>query len=446
MNWFRNSTRASLAAIKGAANTSPMPQGEQWPIRLKPSNLRASHELDPRKQRPSVVERIRDSIANHCADKVVRWVKSIAAKEGNVQRIEGEMKRFFVRLRMMDNNGQFVPELKDYAERLMPNDLKLGEIEEFIDEIKRVNVENSNLKDLLNLLNEEKRRDLVMGPGTFAKFIDQVQSDEFREGIMPEVLGFALSLERITKLMGDDIEFVTKVVKLWESEGEKVDLKGGLPFAERVKFESILKPIKDFQTRVRKGEIESDYGNFFLPMNILEAGSYDFAMGNWDNASAARKLSFSVPGNEVDERTGAGPTRIGKNPPMVETGIDYQEWYDDNYGFWNASFCSQFESAPFLFMKLMIPSVAGYHPEQGSNDLSKPRRYIYNRVNALMAYLFSSGFGFADMKAGKISWYNIDRPIATPFSDAGFHRLGGKYALKAVERYWTAVEYAKRKN
>ncbi len=401
-------------------------------------NFSVSHKPSPK----SILDRAGDQIAERASQSIAAEIKAAATTPEQVAHIHESMKKCLQRLRLMDAEGQIIPELKDQAKRLMPPTLTSEEINSFIEEVRSVNLQNGFFKNFLAKMGNSSTRDLLLGGSRFQYFVQQVRSDWFKNEVLPEVIAFAMTLENVTKLMGESIDIVEVMVTRWESESKRVNMLSYTSLPYRVKFESILKPIKDFQYCVRKGSIRGNFGSFMLPLNILEAKAYDLFRGNFANAHAGWILAKHRPGNIIDAGTDACPTRLAKGKPLVETGLGLPEMWNDGYQFWNCVFGMQFSTAPFYATKLLIPTVAGYHPEPGSGSLEKPRQYLNNRVNALMAYLFASGFAAVDTAAGAKEWYGRrDWPVNL-FVDSGILELAGQESRRSMLEY--EKEYAAR--
>jgi hypothetical protein len=194
-----------------------------------------------------------------------------------------------------------------------------------------------------------------------------------------DLIGYALILENITKAMRHDIDFLKATVRIWDRE-----LAKGIPWNFSnllflVKYYSIRAPLLNFIKSQAAGRINPNFGQFFLPLNILEATAYDWWQGNKENAYAGWILAHFFPGRPHNPTTGEGPTILSRDGNATQFCPPFPKEWADLYSVWNLAFVSQLNRFPIWATKLLIPQVSVYH--------DNPCEYIHNRMLALYVTL-----------------------------------------------------------
>lgn len=309
--------------------------------------------------------------------KLASVLKSYCTTDDSPQQVHKYVMRHLQTLRLIDesNNWQITDEQlqKDLAIEALDQTKITG----FIDEIQKQNSRNECLMDSLASIAE------VMDEGS----VNQLK--EKTKQIGHEIIAFAFVLNAITKRMHRDTEFSIECIQHWLNKAKEVGLQQTMPYAFRIKFESILAPIRRFHELIAgQEEIPPDFANWFLPLNILEATIYDAWYHHWDNAAAGWELAKHQPGNNPDPHTGQGPTKRSADGKVIETGLPFAKKWADLYVSWNICFGADFDNLFFFANALLIPEVANYQ--------NNPQEFLWNRVNALMAYLFFGQFSEYD--------------------------------------------------
>ena len=70
---------------------------------------------------------------------------------------------------------------------------------------------------------------------------------------------------------------------------------------------------------------------------------------------------------------------------------------------WNMAFVSRYTDWPYFMVKLLIPSVSGYH--------DNPNGYLYSRVLALLSHIVNS-LMVRSMGGSSINWKIEDEALA----------------------------------
>lgn len=341
--------------------------------------------------------------------------KEVLSRQG-LASVRNQMDNVYRTLRLRDDQGDWAtPQIATMGEDLLPSRLTLDDINSFIDDIKRVSDLNTYLMNFAAALPDR-------GLAALTRRLQQSETT-----VVPEIIGFAMALQNLTASFHDNIEWVTEVVNHWEREAQLSGSHSQQGLLFRLKHASVYSPIRKSHQIVRLGKVPGNFCNFHLPFNILQAVGYDFLKGKRANAAAGSVLARHYPGNNVDPATGAGPVHLSLAGSMLETGFPLAEKWADLYQSWNLAFGAQFDSFPFYLCKLIIPQVAGYH--------DAPQRYIWNRTNALMTYLYFSGFAAYDKRQEDNQdslFYRTEWPA---FSKGDFCRLWGEVNKNSAADY-----------
>ena len=335
-----------------------------------------------------------------------RYIKENISQQG-VAEVEQHLVRFYKTLRLIDDVGEWtITAAAEMADALDPAKLSLRQIHQFIDEICRVNQQNAYLMEFAGTLNTGL-------PDLVSRSIRLSAN-----ALLPELVAFALLLQKMTSAFCLDIERVHAVVTHWERESIRMGLNKQLGFGFRMKFESVRTPIRRSRECVQSGQVPASFCNFILPYNILQASLFDLFSGNSGNARAGLVLARHRPGNKANSGTGAGPVHFARRGRVIASGFPLPEKWVDLYQSWNLAFGAQFNSFPFYLCKLVIPQVAGYHEH--------PQQYVWNRTHALMTYLYFAAFATGDRAQGRQENSAFHEDEWSEFAGAGLHRLWGE--------------------
>lgn len=195
-----------------------------------------------------------------------------------------------------------------------------------------------------------------------------------------EMLGFAFCLERVNVLMREDNEVLAQCLERYKSLRKSKNYYRPGNVLGAIKLHSIELPLILFLRAKKKMKMPKSFGSFILSFNIFEAFLVDMATGLFNNAISAIPLMLFSPNFKGAlpwlrrYRRGA-PSAFSKDYGAVELLSPAPKEWADLYQVWNMAFVSQFHEAPYLLIKLIIPSVSDY--------TSAPGEYMHKRITAL---------------------------------------------------------------
>ena len=130
-------------------------------------------------------------------------------------------------------------------------------------------------------------------------------------------------------------------------------------------------------------------------------------------------MSQSYPQNRVDNCTGARPTRLSADGKIIEISLDFPTEWADLYETWNMAFVTNYNSWPFFLVKLLVPSVSGYH--------AQPSTFLFMRALALYVHINRGMMGniYPEDRGKRPNW-RINRELS---------KVWGEYNLKASKNY-----------
>jgi hypothetical protein len=339
--------------------------------------------------------------------------------------VQDQMDKCYRTLRLRDDQGQWAtPKIAAMGENLLPTKLTLADINKFVDEIKQANDRNGYLMDFAEAM---PNRDVESS-------IESLQRSA--GAVIPEIIGFAMVLQALTASFNNNVEWVAEIMSHWEREAQSVGSYNRQGLLFRLKHASVYAPIRKSHQIVRLGKVPENFCNFHLPFNILQASAYNYLMGQKANAAAGYALSKHYPGNIKNKATGAGPVHLSPIGNLLETGFPLAEKWADLYQSWNLAFGAQFDSFPLYLCKLVIPQVAGYQ--------DAPQRYVWDRTNALMTYLYFSGFAADEKSRGKMRDSVFYKNQWSAFDKGNLCRLWGEVNKKSAADYMKSVNNATR--
>jgi hypothetical protein len=198
-----------------------------------------------------------------------------------------------------------------------------------------------------------------------------------------------------------------------------------------IKLHSIELPVILFLKAKRKGRIPANFGKFILSFNIFEAMLVDLMKGFWDNARATLPLIIFNPnyqGLHILPHQKGIPSHFSGDGKAVNLCSPYPLEWADLYQVWNMAFVAQFDEAPYLLIKLLIPSVSSYR--------NRPTEYMHTRITALhLAMNFIDNAKFSQMISIDLNQLESSSPK--------FIKLWGEVNRKCARHYSTLVRNRK---
>lgn len=201
---------------------------------------------------------------------------------------------------------------------------------------------------------------------------------------LSQLICFAYSLDRINVLMRQNLDFSEFLIFHFYRQRKKRNFYRFGNVLRIIKFHSIQLPLIRFLKCYRKGFIGSSFGKIILVVNIFEAFLVDLFRGFVKNALSCVPLMIFSPNFKAFFILGkffkkGEKSRFSKDGKGVEMFSPSQKKWSDLYQSWNYTFVSQFPQAPYLLVKLLIPSVSEYK--------NKPGSYMHTRITALFLCL-----------------------------------------------------------
>lgn len=319
-------------------------------------------------------------------EKLVELVKSKVQVVDN-QKYENLVIGHLKTARLLDGKGNWNAPYLEKHETELRSKVNHEQILGLVDQMASGIMENSYLRQALAELEKTQYPKLIK---VFEKEADEV---------LPIILSYAFILNKVTKVMSEDVKFMEVCQELWNRERDRANVNQYLNLFEKAKLASIENPVSSIISYRRSGTVPEDFCRYLLPLNIMEASLEDLRLGNKDNAKTALILASSPPGIRANEKTGAGPTCWGPDGNSIQFHMALSKKWVDLYQTWNLAFVSHYPDYPYIIMKLLIPQVGLYSHQ--------PSEYIYNRILALWSHMNFSFLRRADdCVAGrpKIQW------------------------------------------
>lgn len=315
------------------------------------------------------------------------YVSDLSSKE-----VYQLMKKHYMTLCLISKEGHWAsPELQSISDILLPGELDGSGCCEFLDEIAVANMENEYLM-------------YFFSQGKFSEYSTLKQKLE-TEGkkILPDVIGYALMLQRLTKACADDWKVFASMFYIYRKARQEKKAFDVLPLFHKIKLMSVDKPCeKNYILAHKTRVIKPTAGGIAVAINILEATIADSRKKNKGNAKAGWILAKNKCGlKKADTLTGAGPSRWSADGKKIQRCYPLPKKWADLYQTWNMNFVTRFGDFPYLLPKLLIPQVA--------HVIDQPENYIYHRAIALIIYLNYAGFDYIEKqeKGQKaIDWYD----------------------------------------
>lgn len=221
------------------------------------------------------------------------------------------------------------------------------------------------------------------------------------------LITYAVLLERLTVACRQDWRLLRALVTHWRGVRKEIRWHRYTKRFVVLKLLSVEFPLVQLLRYLKSRAVPSSLLKWSLPLNILEAVSFDLASRRVDNGVAGAVLA----------RFGHRAASISADGNAVQLNLPAAKSWVDLYTVWNLGFVLRYAHYPFSFVKLLIPQVSG--------SASKPQEYIYNRVIALyahvhmVAFLSTSGRPFTD----------------TDYRDERLDAIWGASARRSAEAY-----------
>ncbi len=276
---------------------------------------------------------------------------------------------------LLENYQQFyiLDYLEKYQADLIPATFKREDLIAFLDEINQALQDNGYFLDLLNQIPWDQAYEY--SPFTLKDGSTLLTHDYFKY-----LLSFAYCLNKLNSLVRKDTEFLEVLIKhYWKVRKENNFYRLSNVLAV-IKFHSIELPVILFLKARRKNKLSPGFAKWILSFNIFEATMVDFLVGFYDNARATIPLICYHPNCSK-----GSPSSFSSDGNAVNLVSPCPKEWADLYQVWNMAFVAQFTPAPFLLVKLLIPSVSNYR--------HRPTEYMHTRITALhlaMTYIDSA--------------------------------------------------------
>ena len=354
-------------------------------------------------------------IDNSILEKISSLIKS-TIKNYNEKEMYNIMLYYYKKINLIDENGVWVSEkLSDMSHRILPRDMTYEKNCEFIDEVAMLASKNEYLMNFINSCEGKSFKTL------------EKKFEEEGNNIIPDVIGYTMVLQNLTKESADDYEFLEELYYTVKKRRKELGAFKELPLFHKVKLLSIEVPFLRYFRYYKTRVIEPKSGSFTIAMNIIEATWADYKCGIKGNAKAGIILAKNKCGlKEVDQNTGAGPSGWSEDGKMIERSYPFPTEWASLYQTWNMCFVTRFEDFLYIIPKLLIPQVADYY--------DKPRNYMYNRAIALYLYLNFSSFDYLEKKKLNkdiIKWHDSELSMEWGKSNGEMAKKYGDKVKKA---------------
>lgn len=330
---------------------------------------------------------------------------------------EGEWRNFledsYHQFEVLDAHGRWTfKELGKHQLFLIPPKNIKPKLREFLEEVYIGCLENDYLMDFLTQINPA----------------DNYQFNK------AHLLSFAFTLDRFNRVLRDDIDLLELTVAHYQKLRLKKNFYRLSNILAIIKLHSIQKPAVKFIKARKKGFLSKSFGKIFLTFNIFEAFLVDLCTGFKKNALSTLPLMFFNPNYQgwwglSKSYLKGSPSRFSADGKALEMHSPRQKEWSDLYQVWNMALVAQFDQAPYLLTKLLIPSVSRYS--------DRPGEYMHTRITAL---LLAMNF--------------IDYATHFPKTPILIHHVGplskdlihqwGDVNLKAAEKYKELVRLPKK--
>lgn len=361
---------------------------------------------------PSIIQTIQKTpktpkIPNENGLKLGAIIKN-KIKDLSESEIRALVQRAYQRLHLMDSNNNWKsPLLEKISDRLISPNMDINNFNALIDQMVQHAGENPYLVKFLDKIEAKHCTDL-------AQKVEKEGTPVFSEAV-----ALAMALQNLTKEEVTDTKVLKEVSRIFEEARQKEKIAyWDMGLFAGAKLATVEDPVKKFIKFKEEGKPDSEFGKYYLPINIWEARMADLWMGNKDNADAGWALNQHPPASSsvFDPVLGTGPTTFSQTRETLEVRCARPKEWADLYATWNMAFVSQAYESPMILTKLLIPEVNNYK--------DRPAEYIMTRVFTLYSYLHYFIFKNAELKrTGEphIEW-NLNKDLSC---------LGGPQIRKA---------------
>ena len=331
-----------------------------------------------------------------------------------VESFKKGMQRHYRQFRFMNESGKWVRhELWKLDSRLMPKDLTMEQVNQFIDHMVIAAEANPYLTDFLEQAENQ--------------YFEHLQNKVETEGakVFPSVVAYAFVLEALTVVMREDYTLSAVFKKIWKKHRINEGFyKQMIPF-EISKLFTLEFAFHRIRKQFKKGIVPGSTLKVILPLNILEAIAEDVRIGNRSNAISGWPIAVHAPGTKkLNPQTGAGPTHFSDDGKTLLFCMSLPKEWADLYTTWNLAFVSHYHDFPFMMAKLLIPQV---------NDFQDaPEEYICNRGNSLYLHINHTIFGRVDRA-------NAGQPEMN-WKEESLSLLWGKVNRESAKKYNNEVK------
>ena len=320
------------------------------------------------------------------------------------------------KMQLMNSEGNWANKRLDGISPVLNSSTSVMDLVKLVDEM----VENASKNKYLHLFLEQAR-----GPD-FSEIIEKVETEGAL--VFPDVVTYAMVMHRLTKAMRNDWKILEACKDIWTSLLKPFKVINSKSRVKRTIFKESFIALKAFSIQhaaatfievLKKGEIDPELLKWQLPINIGEAKALDIFLGNLANARVAIALAKSFPTGEENSCTGSKPAKISSDGNGIEINMDFPGEWADLYQTWNMAFVTNFNTWPYVIVKLLIPNITDYHSNPGS--------YLYERVLGLYTHI---NYFLMDLLHGnggikeKINWLSIS-----------LSRNWGRANLEAARKY-----------
>lgn len=260
--------------------------------------------------------------------------------------------------------------LLGHENELIPKDFKQV-LSSFLADIKLGILENSYLMDFIKTLAKDERH-------SYALFALENDLDRLKH--LKYLAVYAYSLDQLNLVLRNNPAYLGPVIKHYWQARRKKNFYRFNNLLGIIKLHSIELPVILFVKAWKKRKLRKSFSKFILSFNIFEATLVDLAFGHTKNAQASLPLIYFPPNfrNRIFfwKRLKKGKVAtFSADGKALEMYSPEQKLWADLYQVWNMAFVSQFPQAPYLLMKLLIPSVSRYQNRAGE--------YMHTRITAL---------------------------------------------------------------
>lgn len=318
------------------------------------------------------------------------------------------------RLRILDKSGQWTFNDHEYLKNsLYPDHIDMKKVEDLIENMAKIAQGHPYLVDTVY--------ELSMNEEISDHFENKI-AGEMNE-FLPDVIAYAFVSQHLTEAMRNDMSLLEALRNRWVEERAKIDVNANMGWFDHAKLWSIEYMVDSFIKYHKEGNLPKTAMKYIIPVNILEAGAFDFFAGDKENANTAWTLATHPPhykGKPMYETTWS------EDGNAVKMKMPNSLLWAQLYLNWNMKFCTNFGVFPYVWVKLLIPQVNDFE--------NSPDEYLYNRALALYLHLHIAYIGQADgVEEGK-----TDFPF--DWENKELSKVWGQLNSKYAQHYLDSVD------